>query len=403
MIHIPTAGTPLKAREVARAALGIFEGDQPIEVFERQLQAFLGVPNLALVNSGTTACYILLELFKSIRTRAEQTEIVLPAYTAPSLLLPIRAVGLTPVLVDIDPATFNIDLTKIQTVLSERTLAIMVVHMFGLPVDVPILLGSSLPSDIFIFEDAASSLGSELDGQSTGTIAPFGFYSLNRGKNISTLAGGIIVWRDQRYSETIRNLIDKLPRLGRMEQALLFLKITGLALVLKPTIYTLLAPVIQQFKYTNLHTHFDSFGYTGVQAALGAKLWQRAAQLTVQRVAIGKALFNLFNRYRSLQLPTITTRQKVAFNQFPIVIDDLEQRQRFQRGLLEHGIETTLLYEQPLHHIFPELTGRGDDPFPRATYLAQHLLLIPSHVQLRPALRETIRQVADRLLLRYDE
>lgn len=88
-----------------------------------------------MVNSGTTALFILLELFKKIRTSPKRNEIILPAYTAPVLLLPIRAAGLNAVLVDVDLTTFNMDVHKILNAVTPQTLAIMPVHMFGLPMD----------------------------------------------------------------------------------------------------------------------------------------------------------------------------------------------------------------------------------------------------------------------------
>jgi len=230
----------------------------------------------------------LLELFKKIRTSPKRNEIILPAYTAPVLLLPIRAAGLNAVLVDVDLTTFNMDVHKILNAVTPQTLAIMPVHMFGLPMDVAPIIESSAGQDIFIVEDAASSLGSTIGGRQTGSIAPFGFYSLNRGKNVSTLAGGIIVWKDQRYSPIIEELVAGLPPVSQRAEFLMWLNFLGLSIAVNPLCYTLLLPFIAKFKYTTLHPHFDSFAYTNMQAALGKTLWRRIDQLTNKRVENGK-------------------------------------------------------------------------------------------------------------------
>ncbi|MCK9244128.1 MAG: DegT/DnrJ/EryC1/StrS family aminotransferase, partial [Candidatus Marinimicrobia bacterium] len=84
-----------------------------------------------------------------------------------------------------------------------------------------------------------------------------------------------------------------------------------------------------------------------------------------------------------------------AFNQFPVIVHDLGRRQRLQEKLLKIGIETTLMYEKPLHYIFPELNPRTYDNFPQATYLAEHLLLIPPHAQIGLALLKKIETIVE--------
>ncbi|NLA22722.1 MAG: hypothetical protein GX870_06745, partial [Candidatus Marinimicrobia bacterium] len=238
ILHIPTAGTPYNFTEIARATLGLFESDHVQDNFSQTLKKYFNVENLALVNSGTTALFILLELFKKIRTSPKRNEIILPAYTAPVLLLPIRAAGLNAVLVDVDLTTFNMDVHKILNAVTPQTLAIMPVHMFGLPMDIAPINESIAGQDIFIVEDAASSLGSTIGGRQTGSIAPFGFYSLNRGKNVSTLAGGIIVWKDQRYSPIIEELVTGLPPVSQRAEFLMWLNFLGLSIAVNPLCYT---------------------------------------------------------------------------------------------------------------------------------------------------------------------
>ena len=397
ILHIPTAGTPYNLTEIARATLGLFESDHVRNNFSQTLKKYFNVENLALVNSGTTALFILLELFKKIRTSPKRNEIILPAYTAPVLLLPIRAAGLNAVLVDIDLTTFNMDVHKILNAVTPQTLAIMPVHMFGLPMDIAPINESIAGQDIFIVEDAASSLGSTIGGRQTGSIAPFGFYSLNRGKNVSTLAGGIIVWKDQRYSPIIEELVAGLPPVSQRAEFLMWLNFLGLSIAVNPLCYSLLLPFIAKFKYTTLHPHFDSFAYTNMQAALGKTLWRRIDQLTNKRVENGKALIQIFTGKPGYTIPKILPNSQAAFNQFPVIVPNLDQRQRLQKKLLKVGIETTRLYEKPLHHFFPELNPYTYDNYPQATYLAERLLLIPTHAQIGPAIRQKINSVVEAL------
>ncbi len=392
---MPTAGTPYVLSDILRAKIGLIQSCRVISQFEDVLKDYLRVDNLCLVNSGTTANDVIYKVLKRIRKREDQTEVILPAYTAPSLLLPIEAEGLTPVLVDIDSSTFNLDITKVAEKFNPKTLAVMPVHMFGLPCEVDSLLDLTQDTEIFILEDGASALGTTVNGQHIGTRAPFGFYSLNRGKNISTLAGGIIVWGNNDYSELFQQYIDELTTLSPLTQFIMFLKFSGLSLAVRPFTYTLMSPIVSKFKYTTLHTHFDSFQYTKMQAALGINLWKRIEYLDQKRVDNGLRLIEVFKGGDGFRIPVIPDGSKVAFNQFPVIVDDLKNRALIIERLKQSGIETTTLYDHPLHHIFPELNEAGEDPYPNSTYLAEHLLLIPPHVQINHRIIKEIQKVID--------
>ena len=392
--RMPTAGTPISLAETVRGVMGFTEQKKVIADFKSVLRNYLNVENLTVVNSGTTAIFVLFELYKQLRKSGEQDEVILPAYTAPSLLLPIEAAGLKAQLVDIDSSTFNMNVNSLPSAISDKTLAIMPVHMFGLPCAVEPIIALVKNLDLFVVEDAASSLGTTTDGKHTGTIAPFGFYSLNRGKNISTMAGGIIVWKENQLNETIENIVADLQTLPKHAQAIMTMRMIGLSLAVRPFFYSLLSPIISRYKYTTLHTHFDSFQFTTMQAGLGKSLWKRADVLTRRRQENGESLAAIFRNKEGFTIPTIPETAAVAFNQFPVVVHDLNRRKTLVDKLLAQGIETTYLYEKPLHHIFPELNP-DSTAFPNATYLAEHLLLIPPHAQICPTIIRKIRNVVE--------
>jgi len=392
---MPTAGTPYRLEDIGRAILGAFEDKNIIEQYKNSLKSYLNVDNLLLVNSGTTACFILLQLFKHHRKNREQNEVIIPDYTAPSLLLPIRQAGLDAVVVDTDPQTFNIDISKIEKHISNKTLAIMPVHMFGIPTRIQPILEIAKKYNIFVFEDAASSLGSQINGKHTGAVAPFGFYSMNRGKNISTLSGGIITWKDTQYSPKLQKLCNNLPELSTTGKLLILLKIIGLGLAVRPPFYTLLYAIISRYKYTDLHTDFRSFQYTTLQAAEGKNIWKRAKYLTQKRIENGQKLYSIFQDQKGLQVADPPNNTEIAFNQFPILFQNLEHRAEFRSKLLNKGIETSLMYGKALHQIYPNLDSTGQ--YSNAEYLAQHLLLIPPHPQINDTFLSQIKDTIENL------
>jgi len=396
-ILMPTAGTPYRFSDLFFAKLGLFRSNKVFERFGDVLKGYFNIENIAFVNSGTTANCIIYKVLKELRKQKEQVEIILPAYTAPSLLLPIEAEGLKPILVDIDPATFNLDVQKVKEKLTSKTLAVMPIHMFGLPCEVDSILKLAKDTDVFVLEDGASALGTTVNNQHIATRAPFGFYSLNRGKNVSTLAGGIITWEDSDLNGIFEKYIGELTSLPAHSQVIMFLKVVALSLAVRPFTYSLLNPIVAKFKYTTLHTHFDSFHYTKMQAALGIHLWKRIKYLDQQRIDNGLSLIEIFKDKKGFKIAEIPDRSRVAFNQFPIVVDDLEKRAVIIEKLRQSGIETTTLYDHPFHHIFPELNETGADPYPNATYLAEHLLLIPPHAQINSKIIFKVQKVIDEL------
>ena len=395
-ILMPTAGTPYRFSDLFFAKLGLFQSKKVFEKFSGILKHYFDVENIAFVNSGTTANFIIYKILKDLRKRDDQVEVILPAYTAPSLLLPIEAAGLKPILVDIEQATFNLDVSKIKEKLNSKTLTIMPIHMFGLPCEVDSLFVITKDTDIFIVEDGASALGSTDNDCHIGTRADFGFYSLNRGKNVSTLAGGIITWKDSSLAGSFDKYIGELTALPAHSQFIMFIKFVALSLAVRPFTYTLLNPIVAKFKYTTLHTHFDSFQYTKMQAALGINLWKRIEYLDQKRVDNGLRLLEIFSDKAGFRIPAIPDNSKVAFNQFPVVVEDLEKRSLIIEQLKQAGLESTTLYDHPLHHIFPELNESGNDPYPNATYLAEHLLLIPPHAQINSKILANVKKVVDK-------
>ena len=394
---IPTAGTPYRFSDLFFAKLGLFRSNKVFERYGDILKDYFNVENIAFVNSGTTANFIIYKVLKELRKQEEQVEIILPAYTAPSLLLPIEAEGLKPILVDIDPATFNLDVQKVKENLTSKTLAVMPIHMFGLPCEVDSILELAKADDVFVLEDGASALGTTVNNQHIATRVPFGFYSLNRGKNVSTLAGGVITWEDSDLNGIFKKHLDELTSLPAHSQVIMFLKVVALSLAVRPFTYSLLNPIVAKFKYTTLHTHFDSFHYTKMQAALGIQLWKRIKYLDQQRIDNGLSLVEIFKDKKGFKIAEIPDGSRIAFNQFPIVVDDLEKRAAIIEKLRQSGIETTTLYDHPLHHIFPELNKTGDDPYPNATHLAKHLLLIPPHAQINLKIILKIQKIIDEL------
>lgn len=381
-MKMPSAGTPISWSDLLSALSSL---RKPMtQAFQDSLAGRLGVDAVSLSNSGTTACYLIL---KALANESERREVVIPAYTAPSLILPIRKAQLVPRLCEVSIDSLNLDPSALEHAIGPQTLCVMPVHMFGLPCNMDEVRGLIRPHSIKIVEDAASSFGSKLNNRATGTMGDVGFYSFNRGKNLATLAGGCIVSENRDLFEQIEREKRRLPELSRSSQLKLFVRLLGLAAAVRPTGYTLLYGLIKRYKYTALHTVFESWQYPDVLAGAGVSLMRHADSLLESRHRNGLLLAAALKEVDGIRLPVLPPNVYTVYNQFPLLVEHPERRTRMVEQIARRtGVEATTLYPEPLHHIYDLGYPKTPDPFPQATYIARHLLLIPTHPLMTPEL-----------------
>ena len=378
-LKIPSAGTPIYTKDLFRGVIHAFFGDGT-KSFEKWFSEYFTAKYCHVVNSGTTACYSLFMAIKELPEAEGRNEVIFPAYTAPSLILPIKKAGLIPRVVDISLTDFNMDTEKALDAVSQKTLAVMPVHMFGIPMKVSSMFELLRNKGVFVIENAASSFGSKIDGELTGLFADAGFISFNRGKNITTLTGGCIATGRDDIEEKLIPFLESLPSRPLMDRILLAGKFSGLSLAVRPFFYTVLYSIISRYKYTTLHTDFDIFHMTDFQAGAGMSIFRRIEDVLRRRKENGLYLINALKGINGLRLPLIPKDAETVFNQFPVVVEDTDMRDRLVSELLKTGLEVTTLYEDPIHRIYPEVVEPGeDDPCPNASYISKRLLLIPTH------------------------
>lgn len=370
---IPSVGTPIGLKDVLNGlfAKGAREG------FARTIANQTKRKHCLLANSGTAAYFLIL---KALQRLSGKREVVLPAYTAPSLILPIKKAGLIPRLCDIDLKSFNMDLTALPRVVSDDTLAITIVHMFGLPQWFGSSRGTRLYKDVFLIEDLASAQGSVLYGRTTGSFGDVSFVSFNRGKNFTTLSGGAIATdREDIYRFVMDEGKRYLHEPSLTARAGIVLKTIALSLAVRPWFYTIFRGFISQFKYQGLHLDFIVHAYTRFQAGVGNAAFKKARFIFERRFQNGLYLHRALSGVAGITVPAIPDGSIPALNQFPLLIDDPRMRDCVFNALVKGGIEATLLYPQPIHEVYDLGYDLRSDPFPNATYLSKRLILIPVH------------------------
>lgn len=133
-------------------------------------------------------------------------EVILPTFTIISPAASIVRAGATPVLVDSDPVTWNMDVTQVEAKITSRTKAILVVHIYGLPVDMAPLMSIAERHGLLVIEDAAEMHGQTCYGQPCGSFGLISTFSFYPNKHITTGEGGMVVTNDRQISERCRSL-----------------------------------------------------------------------------------------------------------------------------------------------------------------------------------------------------
>ena len=174
-----------------------------VQAFEEEAADYLGAGYAISCNSGTDALHLALAALEI----GPGDEVITPTFTFIATGEAIRYVGATPVFVDIDPRTFNIDREAVRAAVTERTRALLPVHLFGQPADMDALLEIADEHALMVIEDCAQSFGAvTADGQ-TGTLGEAGAFSFFPSKNLGCAGdGGLVTTADAGTAERLRML-----------------------------------------------------------------------------------------------------------------------------------------------------------------------------------------------------
>src|SRR6266566_7584467 len=170
-----------------------------VKKFEEAFAQYNGSKHAVMVNSGSSANLLALSVLTNpiIPDHIEKgSEIITPAVTWATTVYPISNVGCTPVLVDVDPRSFNILSEETEKAVTSKTRAVMPVHLLGGPRDIKRITKITEDHDLFLIEEACESTGAEIHGRKVGSFGDMGTFSFFISHHISTIEGGIVATND---------------------------------------------------------------------------------------------------------------------------------------------------------------------------------------------------------------
>ena len=190
-------------------------GAPEMTALEREWAAFVGRSECLLFNSGTAAIHAALYGLGI----GPGDEVITTSYTFGGTWQPILQQGATPVFVDIDPRTFDLDPTKVEAAITPRTRAIIAVHIGGMPADLDELLAIAERHGLDVIEDACQAHGATYHGRQVGSVGVVGCFSLNSSKILTGGEGGLLVADDPDLlarARRLRTFGEDIPELGKL-------------------------------------------------------------------------------------------------------------------------------------------------------------------------------------------
>ncbi len=349
MKNIPVA-KPIITRQDIRAVVrvmksgGLAQGPE-VAAFEKEFSSFVQDRDCVAVNSGTSALHLAL-LSLGI---GEGDEVIVPSFTFAATANSVALTGATPVFVDIDPRTYNIDPTLIEAAITKRTKAIQVVHLYGLPADMPTISAIAKKHKLLIVEDAAQAHLADINGQPVGTFGDAAIFSFYPTKNMTSGEGGMIV-----LGSPAQARVCKLLRNQGMEQ-----------------------------RYQNEVIGFN-LRMTDIHASIGRSQLKKIQAWTRTRQA-NAAYLN--QRITEVITPCIPDGYSHVFHQYTVRIN--AKRELFSSKLTELGIGNSVYYPTQVHKL-PSFNL--DLSLKHTEEATQQVLSLPVHPSLS---KKNLNQIAD--------
>lgn len=336
-----------------------------IAEFERRWAKYCGVSHGVAVCNGTVA----LELAMAALALPAGSEVILPSFTIISCAAAVLRIGCRPVLVDCEPDTWCLDVTEVRRKITDKTRAIMPVHMYGHMAEMGPLVELQREFGLAIIEDAAEAHGAEYDGRRAGGIGTMGCFSFYANKIVTTGEGGMVVTEDAELvarARSLRNLC-----FGRD----------------------------QRFLHTQLGYNFRM---TNLQAAIGLAQVERIDDHLMRKRRIAAHYGERLREIGGLRLPAERPNVKNVYWMYGIVLDDSIPMDAATLGarLKEQGVDSRPfflgMHEQP---VLRELGLFAGETYPVTERLARRGLYLPSGLSLGEAEIDHVCLVVKRCLV----
>jgi dTDP-4-amino-4,6-dideoxygalactose transaminase len=326
-----------------------------VKRFEDDLKSYLNSPYTLALSSATAGLHLAL----CTLNLKPGDEVITSPMTFVATLNAIVLAGGKPVLADIEPTTFNIDVKKIEMAITQRTRAILPIHFFGLPVDLDPLYEIAKHYNLRVIEDAAHAIGTSYKNNLIGSFGDTQVFSFHPNKNMTTGEGGCVTTRDPKLAKEIsilrfhgidRDAFDRYSKKGSQN-------------------YDVVAP---GFKYNMMD----------MQAAIGIYQLQKLETFITRRTLLANRYRNILNSWPQFTLQSGPHYEhRHAWHQFGVLINSEKagiDRDTFMQQMKEHNIGTAWQFKAAhLYSFYQQKLGFKMGDFPIAEDVSKRIVSLP--------------------------
>ncbi len=311
--------------------------------FENEFAKYLGVKHAL----ATTACTRAMELALRILGIGPGDEVIVPDFTHPATGNVVFIVGAKPVLVDIDLETYNIDPNAVSKAITKKTKAIIPVSLFGNPLDMKPLKELQEKHGFYIIEDAACSVGAEVDGEKVGSQADMTCFSFHPRKIITTGEGGMLVTNDDKLAEKARAY----KHFGFTDRS----------------------------RTTAIYPG-SNYLFNNILGAIGLVQLSKAERIISSRLKAAENYTRLLSSIGVIRPPKVRNGTRHTFQSYCAYIEKQGTRDKLKQHLLQKNIEAQIgTYAL---HLQPSYEDAKHASVTNSTLAYQNLLTLPLHGEL---------------------
>ena len=429
LLDVNAQNLPLE-RELNEAFLRVLRSGQfimgpDVTAFEGEIAQFVGAKHAIGVSSGTDA--ILLALM-ALDIKAGD-EVLCPTFTFFATAGCIARAGATPVFVDADPLTFNLDVADAARKVTSRTKAIIPVHLFGQSADMDAVMDLARKHNLAVIEDGAQSLGAKYKGRSVGTIGTFGTYSFFPSKNLGAMGdAGMLVSNDDALAEKARllrthgskpkyyhKLVGANFRLDSLQAAFLRVKLPHYNSYTEKrqanaAFYT---EKLRQLPGVVLATDSDAALASAKIILPSPPLCGSVSSCEASASASENSPFEIRNSklvdpflssptapHSTFDVRHSTLPSVHIWNQYTLRLPGPGRRDALKKHLTDRGIGSEIYYPVPMHQqeCFAYCSTHAKESCPIASRIAQEVISIPIYPELSAAQRDEVEDAVARFL-----
>jgi perosamine synthetase len=398
MRYLAPVGTPISLNDLKNWLYNIVSSKDIFEVFRKNICEKYNVRHCFFTSSGRTALYLLLQSFNKL-AGGDRNEVVVSSYNSFSVPSSIAKAGLKIRVSDIDMRSLDYDYKKLSDIDFTKVLCILSSNLYGIPNDLIKLNQIAKEHGIFLIDDAAQCMGGTIDGTYSGTFGDAGIYSLGKGKNITSVEGGIIVTNSDDIASLIKSKTTYLPDLSMSGKLSYIIQLVLYAAFLHP--YLCWVPAnINYFSVPRYESDFPVNSYSRLLGAIGLQLFNNIN--TIENIRVNNAGYlqeNLGN-LPFIKLIQYNNNVKPVFLRFPVLIDNEAIRNSILKGFKESGIWFVKPYPVSIMDIkeIKDIIVGSNDNAEAGRLVAEQLITLPTHSYVTEKDLDTINKIIRRAI-----